>query len=194
MKSLTPIGLLCLLTLLSGVIRLSAQQTFDPSKTATMDAAAYLKPYPPNGVVTYATIAGDFASNQVAASGKYGDHRVTVIGRVAALNNGNSDNKVLVVTLQDPSASLPAVKCSFLFGFLPQNSSLEISGDGSQATLVRRDRSGAILGREVYLSAGQKVAIKGDFKDLKVGDIVLTACTLLSKDRRKELEAGLSSQ
>lgn len=157
-----------------------------------MDAAAYLKPLPQNGVVAYATIAGDFATNQVAASGKYGGRRITVIGPIASLSPSSSENKVLVVTLQDPSASLPAVKCSFLFGSIPQNSSIEVSGDGSQAMLVRRDRSGNILGREAYLSVGQKVAIKGDFKELKVGDVVLTACTLLSKERRKELESQLT--
>jgi len=182
--------LILLLLTLSLVAPLAAQDTFAPSKIAQMDAASYLQPLPNNRVVPLNTIAGDFAKNGTAASGKYSNQRITVIGRVSALSNGNSENKVLVVTLQDASASLPAVKCNFLFGSVPQNSSIEVSGDGSQAFLIRRDRSGMILGREPYLSVDQKVAIKGDFKDLKVGDIVLTACKLLSSEQRKMLESG----
>jgi len=173
------------------VAPLAAQDAYSPTKIARMDAASYLQPLPKNGAVSLKTIAGDFASNSQAAAGKYAGRRITVIGRVAMLGNGSSENKILVVTLQDAAASLPAVKCNFLFGSLPQNSSIEISGDGSQATLVQRDRSGAVLGRQSYLSVGQKVAIKGDFQELKVGDIVLTACKLLSSEKRRALESNL---
>jgi tRNA_anti-like len=169
---------------------LAAQNSYAPTKIARMDAASYLQPLPKDGVVSLKTLAGDFASNETAATGKYADRRITVIGRVSSLSNGNSENKVLAVTLQDASANLPAVKCNFLFGSIPQNSSIEVSSDGSQAFLIRRDRSGNILGREPYLSVDQKVAIKGDFKELKVGDIVLTACKLLSSEKRRMLESG----
>lgn len=178
------------LILISLVAPLAAQDAYAPTQIARMDAASYLQPLPKDGVVSLKTIAGDFASNSAAAAGKYGNRRITVIGRISRLNNGNSENKALVVTLQDASAALPSVKCNFLFGSIPQNSSIEISGDGSQAFLLRRDRSGNILGREPYLSVDQKVAIKGDFKELKVGDIVLTACKLLPSEKRKMLEAG----
>lgn len=179
-----------LLLTLCLVAPLGAQNTYAPSAIARMDAASYLQPLPKDGVVPLKTIAGDFASNGTAATGKYGDRRITVIGRISALSNGNGENKVLVVTMQDASASLPAVKCNFLFGSIPQNSSIEVSGDGSQAFLIRRDRSGNILGRDPYLSVDQKVAIKGDFKELKVGDIVLTGCKLLSPEKKKLLESG----
>jgi hypothetical protein len=155
-----------------------------------MEAAAYLQPLPRDGVVAYKTIASDFAMNQTAASGKYAGRRITVVGRVAAVSPSSSENKVLVVTIQGASAKFPAVKCNFLFGAIPQNSAIEVSGDGSQASLVRRDRSGQILGRDVYLSVGQKVAIRGEFKGQSVGDIVLTACKLLPSDRIKSLENG----
>lgn len=168
---------------------LVAQETYVPTKIARMDAASYLQPLPKDGVVPLKTIAGDFAANVTAAMGKYGGRRIAVIGRVSALSPGSSENKVLVVTLQDASASLPAVKCDFLFGSIPQNSSIEVSDDGSQAFLIRRDRSGNILGREPYLSVDQKAAIKGDFKELKVGDIVLTSCKLLSPEKRRMLES-----
>jgi hypothetical protein len=180
-----------ILLLLALVAPLEAQDIYAPTKIARLDAASSLQPLPKNGVVSIKTIAGDFATDGTAASGKYGNRRITVIGRIAAINNGNSENKILVVTLQDASASLPAVKCDFLFGSIPQNSSIEVSDDGSQAFLLRRDGIGNILSRNPYLSVDQKVAIKGDFKELKVGNIVLTACKLLSPEKRKILESGL---
>jgi hypothetical protein len=176
--------------LLSLAAPLAAQDSFPPTRIARMDAASYLQPLPKDGVVSLKTIAGDFASNETAALGKYGDRRITVIGRISGLSNGNSENKVLAVTLQDASSGLPAVKCNFLFGSIPPNSSIEVSADGFQAFLLRRDSMGNILGRTPYLSVDQKVAIKGDFKELKVGDIVLTACKLLSSQQRKNLERG----
>lgn len=171
------------------LLSMDAQDVYTPSKTALMDAASYLQPLPREGVVAYKTIAGDFAANQSAACGKYGGRRITVVGRVAALSPSSGENKVLVVRLQGAKADLPAVKCDFLFGAIPQNSSIEVSGDGSQAFLLRRDRSGQILGRDVYLSVGQKVAIKGEFKGQSVGDIVLTACKLEGSDRVKAFES-----
>jgi len=172
------------------LVSLTAHETYAPTRIARMDAMSYLQPLPKDGVVTLKTMAGDFAANGTAATGKYGGRRITVIGRISALSNGNSENKVLVVTLQDASASLPAVKCNFLFGAIPENSSIEISSDGSEAFLLRRDRVGNILGRQPYLSVGQKAAIKGDFKDLKVGDIVMTSCKLLSSGKRRMLESN----
>ena len=177
--------LLGLCAVSSCTLPLAAQETYAPTKLARMDAAAYLQPLPQDGVVPLATIAGDFAKNETAASGKYGGQRVTVVGRVSALSKGSGENKVMVVTLQDPAASLPAVKADFLYGSFPENSELQVSEDGSQAFLVRRDRSGNILGQQPYLSVGQKAAIRGDFKELKLGDIVLTACKLLPKERRQ---------
>lgn len=186
--------LLPLLQMLGAVLAVNTvaaqQNIYAPSRIAQLDAASILQPLPKDKVVSYKTIAGDFAKDETAASGKYGNRRVTVIGRISALNNGNSENKALVVTLQDAAASLPTVKCNFLADAIPQNSSIEVSSDGSQVSLVRRDQSGNILGRDVYLSVGQKVAIKGDFKELRVGDIVLTACKLDSHGKLKELEAG----
>jgi hypothetical protein len=170
-------------SLLLPIAPLVAQDTFAPSKIARMDAGAYLAPLPGNGVVPLKTIAGDFATNATAATGKYSGQRITVIGRVSALSQGASENKVLVVTMQDAGANLPAVKGEFLYGSIPQNSEIQISSDGSQAILVHRDRSGNILGQDPYLSVDQKVAIKGDFKELKVGDIVLTACKLVPKEK-----------
>jgi hypothetical protein len=36
----------------------------------------------------------------------------------------------------------------------------------------------------------QRVGIKGDFKEIKVGDIVLTACKLVPKEKLRELSGG----
>jgi tRNA_anti-like len=178
---MTPRHILFLLTLpLLSSATLSAQQAFPVSKVDRMDASS-LAPLPANGVVPLKVIAGDFAANQQGAVGKYSGQRITVVGRIAALSNPSSENKVLSVTLQDATGNLPAVKAEFLYGSIPQNSEIQVSPDGAQATLVRRDRSGNILSQDTYLSVGQKVAIKGDFKELKVGDIVLTACKLTRK-------------
>ena len=171
------IQVLMLLMLCCLSAALSAQGTFAPTEMARKEAESYLKPLPGNGVVPLKTIAGDFASNQM------------VIGRIAKLSKGSGDNKVLIVTLQDASANLPAVKGEFLSGTIPQNSELEISGDGSSAVLLSRDRSGMILGRKPYLSLGQRVGLKGSFKEIQVGDIVLTDCALVSKQKLKELSA-----
>lgn len=184
MKTL-PTILLGLCAMTACTLSLAAQEIYAPTKIARMDAAAYLQPLPQDGVVPLATIAGDFAKNETAATGKYGGQRITVVGRISELSKGSGENKVMVVTLQDPDASLPAVKADFLYGSFPENSELQISQDGSEAFLVRRDRSGNILGQQPYLSVGQKAAILGDFKELKVGNIVLTACKLLPKERRQ---------
>ena len=173
--------------LLLSVSRLRAQDAFPTTTIARQDAAAYLKPLNKRGVVRYKTIAGDFASNPQAASGKYSGHRITVIGKISHLSKGQGENKVLVVTLQDPSASLPAVKGDFLTGSIPENSEIEIPNDGSVATLLRRDGSGNILGRDTYLSVDQEVGIKGDFKEVKAGDIILTNCKIIPKERLHEL-------
>lgn len=182
--------ILLLLAVAAAVMPLAAQDTFAPTKTAQMDAAAYLKPLPDNGVVPLNVIAGDFATNPTAAIGKYAGQRITVIGRIAALKKSGSENKVLVVTLQDAAASLPAVKCDFLNGSIPFNSEIEMSSDNSQASILKRDRIGNILGRDPYLSVDQRVGIKGNFKQLKVGDIVLTACKLVPKEKLREFGAG----
>ena len=178
--------------LLLSAAPLVAQDAFPATTLASQDATAYLKPLNKRGVVRLKTIAGDFASHPGAATAKYTGHRITVIGPIASLSKGKSENKVMVVTLQDPKESLPAVKGEFLFGALPPNSELEISEDGSTATLVRRDREGRILERKPYLSVGQIVAIKGDFKEQNVGDIILTGCKLIPKERLHELRNDVS--
>jgi len=184
--------LLVAIALLVPMARLVAQNsmptTFPTTQIARMDAASYLKPLPENHVVSYKQIAGDFAANETAALGKYNGRRITVIGRIAHLSQGQSENKALVVTLQSADASLPAVKADFLADAIPENSEIQISSDGSSASIVNRDRSGNILSQNTYLSIDQKVGIKGSFKGLKVGDIVLTACKLIPKDRLHELE------
>lgn len=187
----TPSRLLLFPLILGSIVPLAAQDVLPPTTMATQEAAAYLKPLNKRGVVRYKTIAGDFSTNQVAAIGKYAGKRITVIGRVAHLSQGESENKALVVTLQDPSASLPAVKGIFLAGSIPENSEIQVSPDGSTATMVRRDRSGNILSQNTYLSVDQTVAIKGDYKELKVGDIVLTNCKLIPKERLHELRNEL---
>jgi hypothetical protein len=186
-----PSKLLLFPLILCSVAPLVAQDVLPPTTLAKQDAAAYLKPLNKRGVVRYKTIASDFNTNQVAAIGKYAGKRITVIGRVAHLSQGESENKALVVTLQDASASLPAVKGIFLAGSIPQNSEIQISSDGSTATMVNRDGSGNILSQNTYLSVDQTVAIKGDYKELKVGDIVLTDCKLIPKERLHELRNDL---
>ena len=179
----------CLLLVLPAlIVQAMAQATFPNTAIAQKDAAAYLKPFPASGVVPLAVIAGDFATNETAATGKYNGQRITVIGRVAAISQGSSENKVMVVTLQDAAAKQPSVKGEFLFGSIPENSEIQISSDGSMATLVRRDRTGVILSQEPYLSVDQRIGLKGDFKELKVGDIVLTACKLVPKAKLHEIE------
>ncbi len=180
MKILPQILIMPLLTLLLPSL-VAQDSSFPVTQTAKMDAASYLKPLPENRVVSYKEIAGDFAANQIAAIGKYGDKRITVIGHVSSLSQGHGMSKVLVVTLSDSGGNLPAVKGDFLDGCIPENSEIHVSEDKSTATLIRRDRQGIILSQDSYLSAGQRVGIKGEFKGLKAGAIVLTNCKLLSK-------------
>jgi hypothetical protein len=186
-SSLIPLAAALILTSLPLLAQESLPTTFPTTQIARMDAAS-LKPLPENHVVSYKQIAGDFASNEAAALGKYNGKRITVIGRIARLSQGQSENKALVVTLQGADASLPAVKADFLNDAIPENAEIQISSDGSSASIVNRDRSGNILSQSTYLSVDQKVGIKGSFKELKVGDIVLTACKLISKQRLHELE------
>jgi tRNA_anti-like len=161
---------------------------FAPPTLSREEAKATMKRLPANGIVPLKTIAGDFAANEVAAAAKYSGHRITVVGRIASLGKGSGENTDLVVTLQDASGNLPPVKAKFNAGFLPQNSEIEISADGSQATLLKRDRSGMILGRQTYLSVDQRLGITGDFKEIHVGDIVLTGCKLASKAKLRQAE------
>ena len=179
-----------LFLLFLAAIPLSAQN-FPVTKTAAMDAQAYLTPLPENGVVALATIAGDFAKNPTAAVGKYSGRRITVIGRIAKLGQGQSENVVLTVTLQDPAASLPAVKAKFSSGSIAENSEYELSPDGSNITILSRSRSGNIEGHRPYLSVDQQVAIKGDFKEQRVGDIILTNCRMLPKGEMHALRQKL---
>ena len=158
--------------------QLKAQDTFAPTGSSVMEANSVLSPFPKDGIVPLKTIAGDFFTNAVAATGKYSGRRITVSGRIQSLQKGHGYSKALIVTLQGRTASLPAVKAEFLSGSLPENSELDVSGEGGEATLLRRDRYGMILSRTPYLSVGQKVEISGSFKDLNVGDIVLTDCKL----------------
>ena len=176
--------------LLLGALPLSAQQ-FPVTKTAAMEAQAYLAPLPANGVVSLATIAGDFAKNPTAAIGKYSGRRITVIGRIAKLGQGQSENVSLTVTLQDPAASLPAVKAKFSSGSIAQNSEFELSPNGSNITILSRGRYGNIEGRRPYLAVDQEVAIKGDFKEQKVGDIILTNCRMIPKEEMHALRQRL---
>ncbi len=186
-----------LIPLLSGLlaypISLPAQVAFPATDLARQDAAGYLRPLSKSGVVKYKVIASDFATNQAAATGKYSGHRITVIGTVSHLSKGHGENKILVVTIQDPSASLPAVKGEFRYGSIPDNSEVHISGDKSIATLITRDGNGNIVSQSPFLAIGQTVAIKGDFSEVSVGDIVLTACKLIPKERIPELRNELKS-
>ena len=158
------------------------------------DASQPLKPLNQRGVVKLKTIAGDFATNEVAAIAKYSGHRITVIGRVAHLSQGSSENKVLVVTLQDATASLPAVKGDFLSDSIPEHSGIEVSQDGSCATLVRRDSAGRILSQNTFLNADSIIGLKGNYKELKVGDVILTDCKIIPKERLHELRDELAKK
>jgi hypothetical protein len=167
---------------------LLAQDAFPTTQIAKSDATSYLKPLPEDHVVSYKQIAGDFAANETAALGKYNGKRITVIGRIARLSQGQGEKKALVVTIQGADASLPAVKGDFLADSIPENSEIQVSDDGSTASMINRDRSGNILSQNTYLSVDQRVGIKGSFKELKVGDIVLTDCKLIPKGKLHELE------
>lgn len=175
--AITP-RILLLSLLIPSAALLAQDGLYAPTKAARLDAQAYLAPLSKGGVVPFKVIAGDFAKNQTAAIGKYSGRRLEVVGTVSAIKKSGGENKLFVVTLRDASANLPALKADFLYGSIPNNSEIQITGDGAQALLVRRDRSGNILGQETYLSVGKKVTIKGDFKGLQAGDIVLTACEL----------------
>ncbi len=183
--------LLIALSIVLSVTPLVAQNTvpttFPTTQIAKMEAASYLAPLPENRVLSYKQIAGDFAANETAALGKYNGKRITVIGRIAHLSQGHGEKKALVVTLQNANASLPAVKGDFLADSIPVNSEIQVSDDGSTASIIHRDRIGNILSQDTYLSVDQKVGIKGSFKELKVGDIVLTDCKLIPKEKLHEL-------
>lgn len=175
-----PLRTLLLIAIPSCLAPLTAQVA---SPSTTLTGAGVLKPLPASRVLAYKEIAGDFASNEVAALAKYSNKRITVIGHVSSLSQGSSENKILIVTMQGASGALPAVKAEFLFGSIPQNSEIQISTDGSSAILIHRDRSGNILGQEPYMSVDQRVGITGSVKGLDVGTIVLTDCKRLSKQK-----------
>lgn len=179
--TIAPRTLLVLALLLPAAALRADNELYAPTKAARLEAEAYLAPFPKGGVVPYKVIAGDFAQNQTAAIGKYSGRRVAVEGRISGIKKSGGENKIFVVTLRDSSGNLPAVKADFLFGSLPENSEIQVNDDGSQAQLVRRDRSGTILSQDPYLLVGQKVTIKGEFKQLRAGEIVLTACELKRK-------------
>jgi hypothetical protein len=178
--------ILFLLLLPCLVVSLMAQDAFPPTTLARQEAAATMKPFPQNGIVMLKTIAGDFASNESAAIGKYSGHRITVVGRIANLDKGSGEDTAFIVTLQDASANLPSVKAKFLPGSIPENSEIEISQDGLQAILLKRNNRGMILERRPYLSVDQRIGITGDFEGLQVGDIVLSGCELASKNKIRE--------
>lgn len=189
-----PSRLLLLTVALIPLTHLAAQDAFPATAIARQDAAAYLKPLGEKGIVSLKTIAGDFASNPTAAIGKYTDRMVTVVGRVSHLSQGHGENVALVVTLQDASATLPAVKGVFLPSTFSENSEIQVPEDGASATLVKRDSRGKILGQETYLTVDQIVGIKGTYNMMKAGDVVLTDCKLLSKEKLKEVRKELEKK
>jgi len=60
--------------------------------------------------------------------------------------------------------------------------------------MIHRNARGIILKQDTYLSVDQTVAIKGNYKELKVGDIILTDCKIIPKERLHELRDGKKSQ
>jgi hypothetical protein len=189
-----PTRLLLLSLILISVTPLLAQDGYPATAIARQDAAAYLKPLNERGVVSLKTIAGDFATNQVAAIGKYTDHMITVVGRIAHLSQGHGENVALVVKLQDAAASLPAVKGVFLPSNFSENSAIQISPDGSSASLIKRDAKGKVLSQNTFLTVDQTVAIKGNYKNIDAGDIILNDCKLIPKERLHELRNELEKK
>jgi hypothetical protein len=150
---------------------------------------APLIPLPANGLVSLETITGDFRNSPDAATNKYQGNLLIVYGRVGQLKTpgGENPHSVLDVYLQDEKNASPDVKAVFQQDALPENTSLDVSGDGSQAILFVRRGNDVIRRQEPFITVNQQIAVQGSFKELMAGDIKLENCTLVSPERLREL-------
>ncbi len=126
--------------------------------------------------VRVSVLAAEFAADAAAASAKYQQQLLTVEGPVAelAIPDDPGDGEALWVTLREQGASGPDVRAVFRTADLPENAEIYLSDDDStQALLRRRDAEGNLVQQVPFVQVGQRLTVRGLFKDFNVGDIVL---------------------
>lgn len=180
-KALLPLFLLC------------AALTVHAQDAAPSPAA--LKPLSVSGFVTLDEIVSDFRNSPDAALQKYGGQQVIVYGRVGQLTSPDDADGALVVYLQQFNNTTPDVKAIFNMDNIPQHSSIEVSSDGTQATLSHRTRrTDEINANHAWISVDERIGIKGGFSGFVAGDIVIKDCRRVEKKHLEQLMQGPGAQ
>lgn len=158
--------------------------------TGVFAQTAQLAPLPPDGFVTLAQVMSDFSSQPEAATQKYNGQRILVYGRVGQIaQSQDADGNPLEVYLQQADNTTPDVKCVFTLSDLPgwsQNSTVQISEDGSQASLFHRGRDGNAKDSTAYVTVGQTIGVHGTFDSFVAGDVVLKDCKKVRPEKLME--------
>lgn len=125
--------------------------------------------------VDWKTLASEFQQDEAAAEAKYQGRMITVVGPVSGIADGDMtvDDPSVAITLSTEDGPGPDVKCLFETADLPVNSGLDVSGDGSEVTLLRRDDIGNVVSKETFAQTGQQVTVTGTFFGYQGGEIVL---------------------
>jgi len=160
--------------------------------TGVFAQTAQLAPLPPDGFVTLAQVVSDFSSQPEAATQKYNGQRILVYGRVGQIaQSQDSSGNPLQVFLQLANNNTPDVKCVFTLADLPgwsQNSTIQVSEDGSQASVSRRGGDGVVKDETAYVTVGQNIGVRGTFDSFIAGDVVLKDC---KKERPEKMDEVL---
>jgi hypothetical protein len=148
--------------------------------TSLLAQTAPLTPLPPDGFVTLAQVISDFSSQPEVATQKYNGQRILVYGRVGQIaQSQDSAGNPLQVFLQQANNTTPDVKCTFTLAELPgwtQDSTIQISEDGSQASVFRRGRDGEAKDAKAYVTVGENIGVHGTFEGFIAGDVSLKDC------------------
>jgi hypothetical protein len=168
--------------------------------TGLFAQTAQLTPLPPDGFVTLAQVVSDFSSQPEAALQKYNGQRILVYGRVGQIaQSQDSAGNPLQVFLQQANNNTPDVKCIFTLSDLPgwtQDATIQISEDGSQASVSRRGRDGNVKDESAYFTVGENVGVHGTFDNFVAGDVVLKDCKKLRPEKLMEVlkEHGIATE
>jgi hypothetical protein len=141
---------------------------------------ATLAPLPPDGFVTLEQVVSDFSTQPEAALRKYNGQRLLVYGRVGQIaQSQDSAGNPLQVFLQLANNPTPDVKCVFPLAELPgwtQDATVQVSEDGSQASVFRRGRDGNVKDDTAFVTVGERIGVRGTFDNFVAGDVVLKDC------------------
>lgn len=159
-----------------------------------------LAPLPPDGFVTLQQIVNDFATQPDAALQKYNGMRLLVYGRVGQLEQSDdSEGNPLTAYLQIPNNPTPDVKCVFTPADVPagyQDAQVQISEDGTQASIFHRNFQGNLTRERPFLTTGQNIGVHGTFDNFVAGDIILKDCRRVGPERMMQIlqEHGIPTE